>query len=47
MVNDVEQTFTPSVAKLTRVEVELIAGNPPPEGDGEDYVTLRVLDAFD
>jgi hypothetical protein len=30
MVNDVEQTFTPSAAKLMGVEVELIAGNPPP-----------------
>ena len=45
LVNDVEQTFTPSVAKLMDVEVELIPGNPPPERDAEDYVTLRVLDA--
>jgi hypothetical protein len=45
MVNDIEQTFTPSVAKLMGVEVELIAGNPPPEGGAEDYVSSGLLDA--
>ena len=42
LVNDVEQTFTPSVPKLTGVEVELVVGNA---GKTEDELTLSVLNA--
>jgi hypothetical protein len=42
LVNDVEQTFTPSLAKLVGVEVELVVGNV---GAAEDQLTLTVLDA--
>ena len=42
LVNDVQQTFTPSLPVLTAVEVELVVGNPGPE---EDQLTLSVLDA--
>lgn len=46
LVNDVEQAFTPSVPKLMGVEVELVVGNAPTtDGDTEDDLTLRVLDA--
>lgn len=41
LVNDVEQTFTPSLPRLTAVEVELVVGNPGPR---EDELTLTVLD---
>ena len=42
LVNDVEQTFTPSLTRLTGVEVELVVGNA---GPAKDQVTLTVLDA--
>jgi len=40
LVNDVEQTFTPSLTRLVGVEVELVAGNA---GAAEDQLTLTVL----
>jgi hypothetical protein len=40
LVNDAEQSFTPSLARLTAVEVELLVGNP---GIPEDDLTLTVL----
>jgi len=42
LLNDVRQTFTPSLPRLTGVEVELVVGNPGPS-DGE--VTMRVMNA--
>ena len=42
LVNDVEQTFTPSLTRLEGVEVELVVGNA---GAAEDDLTLTVLDA--
>ena len=42
LVNDAEQTFTPSLAKLMGVELELLVGNAGPT---EDQLTLTVLDA--
>jgi hypothetical protein len=42
LVNDVEQTFIPSLPKLIAVEVELVVGNPGPK---EDELTLEVLEA--
>jgi hypothetical protein len=42
LVNDVEQTFTPSAARLLGVEVELVVGNA---GAVEDELTLTILDA--
>jgi len=41
LLNDAEQSFTPSLPKLLAVEVELLVGNP---GAGEDELTLTVLD---
>ena len=41
LVNDAEQTFTPSVPKLMGVEVELVAGNPPTTETSIDDLTLR------
>jgi hypothetical protein len=41
LVNDAEQTFTPSVPRLLGVEVELVVGNA---GAVEDQLTLTVLD---
>jgi len=40
LVNDVRQTFRPTMPKLTAVEVNLAVANPGPE---EEEVTLRVL----
>ena len=42
LVNDAEQTFTPSVTKLLGVEVELVVGNA---GAEEDELTLTIMDA--
>lgn len=42
LLNDVEQSFTPSMPRLLGVEVELIVGNPGPD---EDDLTLTVLDS--
>jgi hypothetical protein len=42
LVNDVQQTFAPSMPKLTSVEVSLAAANAGPE---EEDVTLQVLNA--
>jgi hypothetical protein len=42
LLNDVEQSFTPSMPKLLGVEVELIVGN---SGPNEDELTLTVLDS--
>jgi hypothetical protein len=42
LVNDAEQTFTPSVPKLLGVEVELVVANA---GAAEDQLTLTVLNA--
>lgn len=41
LVNDAEQTFTPSLPKLLAVEVELVLANPGPD---KDELTLTVLD---
>ena len=40
--HDVRQTFTPSLPRLTAVEVELVIGNP---GPADDTLTLTVLGA--
>jgi hypothetical protein len=40
-VNDAEETFTPSLPRLTAAEVELVLGNPGPT---EDQLILTVLD---
>ena len=42
LLNDVEQSFRPSMPRLLGVEVELIVGNPGPP---EDELTLTILDA--
>ena len=42
LVNDVRQTFRPTMPKLAAVEVNLAVANPGPE---EEEVTLRVLNA--
>lgn len=42
LVNDAEQSFIPSLPKLTAVEVDLIVGNP---GPAEDELTVTVLDS--
>lgn len=42
LVNDAEETFTPSLPRLLAIEVELVVGNPGPE---EDDLTLEVFDA--
>jgi hypothetical protein len=41
LVNDAEQSFTPSVPTLLAVEVELVVANP---GAAEDELTLTILD---
>jgi len=41
LVNEVEQTFTPSLDRLTAVEVDLVVGN---DGVEEDDLTLTVMD---
>jgi|SRR5450432_3890045 len=40
--NDVRQSFTPTLHRLTAVEVDLVVGNPGTMGD---QLTLTVLDA--
>lgn len=42
LLNDPEESFTPSASKLQGVEVELVVGNP---GESEDELTLTILDA--
>ena len=42
LVNNVQQTFVPSLPRLTAVEVELVVGNP---GPAKDELTLTILDA--
>jgi len=42
LVNDAEQTFTPSLPRLLGVEVELVVGNA---GPSDDDLTLTVMDA--
>ena len=42
LVNDARQTFTPSLPRLTNVEVDLVVANPGPT---EDTVTMTLLDA--
>ena len=42
VVNDVRQTFRPTMPKLTAVEVNLVVANP---GAEEEEMTLRVLNA--
>lgn len=42
VVNDVEQSFIPTLPSLTAVEVDLVVGNP---GTAGDQLTLTVLDA--
>jgi hypothetical protein len=42
LLNDVRQTFTPSLPRLTGVEVELVVGNP---GPSDEEVTMRLMDA--
>lgn len=44
LVNDVQQSFKPSLPRLLAVEVELIVGNPGPP---DDELTLTVLDSED
>jgi len=41
LVNDAEETFTPSLPTVLAVEVELVVGNPGPKADD---LTLTVLD---
>lgn len=41
LVNHALQTFTPSLSKLARVEIELVVANPGPE---EDTISLTVRD---
>jgi len=41
LVNDAEQTFTPSLPILLGVEVELVLANP---GEKDDELTLTVMD---
>jgi hypothetical protein len=41
LLNDVRQTFTPSLPRLTRVEVDLVVGNPGPPAD---TLTMTILD---
>jgi hypothetical protein len=43
LVNDAEQSFTPSFPRLVGVEVELLVGNA---GATEDDLTLTILDAI-
>jgi len=40
LLNDARQTFTPSLPRLTRVEVELVVANPGPS-DGEVVMSLQ------
>jgi hypothetical protein len=40
LLNDVRQTFTPSLPRLTRVEVQLVVANPGPS-DGEVVMSLQ------
>jgi hypothetical protein len=40
LLNDVQQTFTPSLPRLTRVEVELVVANPGPS-DGDVVMSLQ------
>ena len=42
IVNDVRQTFTPSLPKLSAVEVQLVLANPGPP---DDRLTLALLDS--
>jgi hypothetical protein len=42
LVNDAQQTFTPSLARLAAVEVQLVLAHPGPP---EDTVTMTLLDA--
>lgn len=42
MLNDVQQTFMPSLPRLTSVEVELVVANP---GSPDDEVTMNILNA--
>ena len=42
LINDVEQTFVPSLHKLTGIEVELLVGNV---GKKQEDLTLVVMDA--
>jgi hypothetical protein len=42
LVNDAEQTFTPSLPGLLGVEVQLVVANP---GEKDDELTLTVMDA--
>jgi hypothetical protein len=44
LVNDVRQTFTPSLPKLVGVEVELLLANPGPP---DETLTMMLLDASD
>jgi len=42
LVNDVRQSFTPSLPNLIAVEVQLVLANPGPP---EDHLTLTLLDS--
>ncbi len=42
LLNDVRQTFTPSLPRLTGVEVELVVANP---GPSDDELTMYLADA--
>lgn len=42
LVNDVRQTFTPSLPRLVAIEVELVLGNPGPP---DDTLTITLLDS--
>lgn len=44
LVNNVRQTFRPSMPRLTKVEVELVVANP---GEASDEITLMVLNTQD
>jgi hypothetical protein len=42
LLNDVRQTFTPSLPKVTSVEVELVVANP---GPSDDELTMQLANA--
>jgi hypothetical protein len=42
LLNDVQQTFTPSLPRLTSVEVDLVVANP---GPSNEQLTLSLLNA--
>ncbi len=41
LLNDVRQSFTPSLPKLVAVEIELVVANPGPSAD---TLTMKLID---